>query len=83
MRYSRRLVIGNKNGVPRDPIALLPDLQACAYGRVPVGKGQAAAGFNAVCVGAAGFLAAGFFTAEPAFFLAAGLLTFFLQQACA
>jgi hypothetical protein len=47
-----------------------------AYGRVPVGKGQAAAGFNVV--EAAAFLATGFFTALPAFF-AAGLLTFFLQ----
>jgi hypothetical protein len=43
---------------------------------VPVGKGQAAAGFNGV--EAAAFLAAGFLT-EPAFFFAAGLLTFFLQ----
>ncbi|QKM61795.1 hypothetical protein DCO16_01070 [Polynucleobacter antarcticus] len=51
-------------------------LQAEAYGRVPVGKGQAAAGFNVV--EAAAFLATGFFTALPAFF-AAGLLTFFLQ----
>jgi len=42
---------------------------------VPVGKGQAAAGFNALGADAA-FLTAGFFTAEPAFF-AAGLLTFF------
>jgi hypothetical protein len=42
---------------------------------VPVGKGQAAAGFNVV--EAATFLATGFFTTLPAFF-AAGLLTFFL-----
>jgi hypothetical protein len=45
---------------------------------VPVGKGQAAAGFNGV--EAAAFLATGFFTALPAFF-AAGLLTFFLLRA--
>gem|GEM_PF-6263656 len=51
-------------------------LQAKAYGRVPVGKGQAAAVFKELVFGAA-FLATGFFTAEPAFF-AAGLLTFFL-----
>jgi len=51
-------------------------LQAETYGRVPVGKGQAAAGFNVV--EAATFLATGFFTALPAFF-ATGLLTFFLQ----
>ena len=48
------------------------------YGRLPVGKGQAAAGFNAVCAEAFATLAAGFFAAG---FLAAGfLLTFFLQQ---
>jgi predicted phage tail protein len=47
---------------------------------VPVGKGQAAAGFNALVAGAAAFLATGFFTALPAFF-AAGLLTFFLLRA--
>ena len=47
-----------------------------AYGRAPVGKGQAAAGFNGVEVTA--LLATGFFTALPAFF-AVGLLTFFLQ----
>ena len=41
---------------------------------MPVGKGQAAAD-----VAIAAFLAAGFFTAEPAFF-AAGLLTFFLLR---
>ena len=47
------------------------------YGRLPVGKGQAAAGFNAVCAEAFATLAAGFFAAG---FLAAGfLLTFFLQ----
>ena len=59
----------------RDPFELHPPTSR-AYGRVPVGKGQAAAGFNALVAGAA-FLAAGFFTALPAFF-AAGLLTFFL-----
>jgi hypothetical protein len=52
-------------------------LKAETYGRVPVGKGQAAAGFNVV--EATTFLATGFFTALPAFFTA-GLLTFFLQQ---
>jgi predicted phage tail protein len=58
----------------RDPFELHPPTSR-AYGRVPVGKGQAAAGFNVV--EAAAFLAAGFFTTLPAFF-AAGLLTFFL-----
>ena len=61
----------------RDPFELHTSTSR-AYGRVPVGKGQAAAGFNALVAGAA-FLAAGFFTAEPAFF-AAGLLTFFLLR---
>mgnify|MGYP007091124244 FL=1 len=58
----------------RDPFELHTSTSR-AYGRVPVGKGQAAAGFNVV--EAATFLATGFFTALPAFF-AAGLLTFFL-----
>lgn len=58
----------------RDPFELHTSTNR-AYGRVPVGKGQAAAGFNVV--EAAAFLATGFFTALPAFF-AAGLLTFFL-----
>jgi len=68
--------LGNKKGASLETPWNFTHLQAEAYGRVPVGKGQAAAGFNGV--EAAAFLAAGFLT-EPAFFFAAGLLTFFLQ----